>query len=627
MKNKYLKRMDLRVFSAEGGYTLLEMVVGMAIITFISGMIITNMRSFTQSSDVLATAQVMASDIRIAQAHASSIRRHRSEPNNQKASGVWGIYVNSLAGTNNEYVLYADFNAQNYDYNGGIEEDKTVKLPDGVIINKITLSGSGVVNGANVLFEAPGPDAVLNVVGGGGVTEDSIEIEILDTVSNEIKIVFVNKFGLVDVEPAAIVGGGGGGGTIGGLCGDGIVDSYAGETCDMAETKSDFESRVGVYVTFAEWVAIQAQCVACVMGCVDRDSDGYGFYDALISFNCPFPGNDCEDDPDGADDVFFTPDDGVNINPGMLDDCSTFDDVDNNCNGLVDEGGTVTGVLSNIDFESGAIGGVPANWSRTTEKHVTIGITNADALSGSKSILIHQDGGYSYPGFCNFNTCNDLSTVAGINCNWVPGAPNKCSFPNPDVHDLIAPSEYNEGQVLQWPNTNRVSYGKLTYNVSSLTFDVDKMYIVRFYYKGVSDFNNTSKAAFGYTLSWLNQTWDISAYPWLDCETYNANNGAPCLLDNSLCCAHADSAANQVYSYDSEILNIINDNTYNDWTLYVDSFVYTADNDGPGPGKDFTLLRDDTGDKRHEIGISVGRNSTGGGSDLYIDDFQLFRCD
>lgn len=185
------------IFKNKEGYTLVEMIVSLAIISTLSGVIISNIGQFRRGGDVAMAAYLLASDIRVAQGHALSIRKHRNESDIKSPEGCWGIYVNSVVG-DNRYILFGDFNPQDYNYSGGIEEENTIDLPNNISINRITLSGSGVVNNANVIFEAPKPNTIINI--GGGVAQNFIQIELIDDTSLETKTVLVNKFGLVDVQ-------------------------------------------------------------------------------------------------------------------------------------------------------------------------------------------------------------------------------------------------------------------------------------------------------------------------------------------------------------------------------------------------------------------------------------------
>ncbi|OGF24915.1 hypothetical protein A2331_06125 [Candidatus Falkowbacteria bacterium RIFOXYB2_FULL_34_18] len=198
MKNKFLK---IKIkpehpFSPDGerGYTLAEMIVSVAIIAIIASIILANFSEFRKGGDVAMAAQLLSSDIRTAQGHALSIRKHKNDVDTASPVGSWGIY---LANSFDEYYIYGDLN-QDSNYNGGAELDKAIPLPKNIIINQIQLSATGIVLNANILFEPPRPDTILNTAGAGA--EDSIQVELKDITSGETKRVVVNKFGLVDVQ-------------------------------------------------------------------------------------------------------------------------------------------------------------------------------------------------------------------------------------------------------------------------------------------------------------------------------------------------------------------------------------------------------------------------------------------
>ncbi|MCK5320483.1 putative Ig domain-containing protein, partial [Candidatus Parcubacteria bacterium] len=120
----------------------------------------------------------------------------------------------------------------------------------------------------------------------------------------------------------------------GGWCGDGIIQDGYGEECDPNETKIDYESRMGIVIDNATWIAVQAACNYCAMSCLDADGDGYGY---PVNLNCLHFELDCDDRPNGEDGIPGTFDDGANINPGQPDDCTQYDGIDNNCDGKIDD--------------------------------------------------------------------------------------------------------------------------------------------------------------------------------------------------------------------------------------------------------------------------------------------------
>ena len=400
----------------------------------------------------------------------------------------------------------------------------------------------------------------------------------------------------------------------GGYCGDGVVQDGHGEECDINETKADYESRTGIAVDSATWTAIQNVCDNCSMSCVDRDGDGYGY---PTNLNCAYTELDCEDRAEGADGIPGTLDDGANINPDQPDDCTQYDGIDNDCDGQIDEHADTSNVLTNIDFELPDISLLPpgnhypTDWSGAGQVRANVGLTQAEARSGIQSVAIEQDANLEYPGTCTQTICENPGMGK---CTWLAGT-SQCQMNGPDTCHPVPPYIYNQGETLCWGNSHRVMWANLVYNVSTLPFEVGDLYIVRFYYKGNVDFGNRMSTRFTYSIGSGGQCYSKTTYPWWICGW---GFSADCPDRPTHCCYHVLSAANQTNCYTSASIPSVQDNNYPDWTLHSGSFVYSTD---------LAKLLDDSGNRRHEIGIAVGYNSTGpAGSQVYIDDFQLLEC-
>jgi hypothetical protein len=276
--------------------------------------------------------------------------------------------------------------------------------------------------------------------------------------------------------------------------------------------------------------------------------------------------------------------------------------------------------LTNIDFESGVIGSVPNDWSAANQKRSKVGITNKDFKSGSKSVVIHQDSNLNWPGTCSKEICEDLA------CVW-SDANKTCTFSSGD-QSHSAPAVYNQGESLVWGNSNNVMWTKLTYNLAPLNFKLGDTYSVQFYYKGVS--SAAVNIQIGYDLGWTTQcvgydyysalksgySWDgskvVPTPPAGEDPCNSSWLGGTCSEQSNVCCAQAPY---QKQCYNALTMTAIPAGTIDDWTLYSYTFQYTPD---------MEKWLDKNGNKKMEIGLSIGYNSTGNkGTDFYIDDFTV----
>ncbi|MCK5061541.1 hypothetical protein KAR28_03235, partial [Candidatus Parcubacteria bacterium] len=409
----------------------------------------------------------------------------------------------------------------------------------------------------------------------------------------------------------------------GGWCGDGIIQDGYGEECDPNETKTDYENRIGIVIDNATWIATQAACNDCAMSCVDIDGDSYGY---PTNFNCAHVELDCDDRLSGADGILNTLDDGANINPGQPDDCTQYDGIDNDCDGMIDEHADTTEVLSNTDFETiDPASGFPVSWSGSGQIWADVSVVNTDAHSGTHSLLLHQNPNLVYPGTCSQDLCEGTGVYAAGDryvysnkCVWLAGT-SQCDFDDSALCDWDGGQcIYNEGEDFDFfAYANRTMWLSFEYNVSSLAWEVGKMYITKFYYKGHS--SGGFRPMMTYTLGhsrWCNEI--ASNWGSVNCAEGLLNDGTgipTCVNEPTHCCW---SHPFQTRCYEYLPMGTVSAGDYTIWLEHSTTFVYTDE---------MNTHLDTLGNLRNVIGASMGYNSTDAlGTDLYIDDFQILEC-
>jgi len=425
-----------------------------------------------------------------------------------------------------------------------------------------------------------------------------------------------------------------------GWCGDSLVQIGYGETCDPNESQASYEARLGISLSASTWSDIQSACVNCIMNCVDKDGDGYGDKNTQL-INCPASTTafDCVDIPNGPDGLPGTLDDGANINPGEPDNCTQFDRIDNNCNGIVDEFANTNIILKNTDFENiDPNTGFPQFWSTGSESvlgHNWVKVVNTQNHSlgagAQYSLQIHQDPNLIFPGVCSQADCEHPDMVEDIGggvlapkCIWDP-ANSRCYFgyqdncKNKTTQPSGPPYYYNAGESFCWANYMSHTWMSVNYDVSTFLFQTGSTYIVRYFYKGVVDFKNSMSAIMGYTPGFNSQCVDLITYNYSPYSPCPPGAWPPysniCPLNSGYCCVNA----NQQDCYPSVPFNPIIDNNYTNWTMHSDAFVYLSSYN--------SIINYNTGLKQLIIGMIFGRNATGpSGSDVFIDDYQLIEC-
>ena len=240
----------------------------------------------------------------------------------------------------------------------------------------------------------------------------------------------------------------------GGYCGDGIVQEQS-EKCDPLEPLSVFKSRTGnLNIDQAYYDQFIAVCLTqnCQTSCYDQDGDGYGIKKYT---NCTNTAVDCEDRPNGADNLANSADDGININPGQPDNCTQYDGLDNNCNGYIDDKAWLyTSPLWFDNFARGIFNELgPAVATNGSFAKSTIDPTTS-AGGDPKSAKMVQDRQSAAPNYIWPNVCNNLNYTSNSNCTAYGGK----------------------------------SLTGLTWNITNIGLNINQSYVLRFKYKGSANF-------------------------------------------------------------------------------------------------------------------------------------------
>ena len=156
------------------GFTLIELIVVLFIMTLVSSVVLANYGSFRQSTSVLNLANEVALSIRQAQVFGVAVV---GEGIGQAA--VFPRYGVRIGYAPGEYSLFHDLDADNaYDDPGELVE--TFILPNGGSLSACTIDASAVRECGELLiiFVRPNPDAFIYRVGAGALAFPEAEIEI-----------------------------------------------------------------------------------------------------------------------------------------------------------------------------------------------------------------------------------------------------------------------------------------------------------------------------------------------------------------------------------------------------------------------------------------------------------------
>ncbi|MCF7835726.1 MAG: prepilin-type N-terminal cleavage/methylation domain-containing protein [Candidatus Marinimicrobia bacterium] len=183
-----------RVFFCKEGFTLIEVLVVIAITALLSGMVFANYKDSQKRYALAQDAQKLASDIRKAQNMTISgkeIAGVCSGGVGQSCYG-YGVYMEE---DDNFYIIYADW-----------DDDKVYKSSQDGLAETIFLSGVIGINSVSfpngkldIFFKSPDPTTFIN--GASGASVDPAEI-VLGVIGNDAmtKTISVTSSGLIKSE-------------------------------------------------------------------------------------------------------------------------------------------------------------------------------------------------------------------------------------------------------------------------------------------------------------------------------------------------------------------------------------------------------------------------------------------
>lgn len=198
-KNKIKKDRRLVVFLP--GLTLIELMVSLSIIAFVTAIFVTNYQTANKRTDLVMAAQVLVADIHRAQNNSLGLIKYGE----LVPAGGWGISFD-IYNNKNQYTVFADLDEPGtsryrfvdpgeYETNLGA---RIVDLPPQIEISAIRI-GEGTTNqryAANVTFLPPDPQVNIFSM---GATSSVLEIDLKELKNNNVKTIRVNFLGLAEV--------------------------------------------------------------------------------------------------------------------------------------------------------------------------------------------------------------------------------------------------------------------------------------------------------------------------------------------------------------------------------------------------------------------------------------------
>lgn len=192
--------------STKTGFTLVELVISLAIFSIMTALVVARYGSFNQGILLTNLAYDIALTLRTAQSYGLNVKSVRVGTDTNfvdSFAGTYGVHFSSQSGSNTTILFFADngFSPLSYDKDDTTISTLTIKRGSYV---KVVCTGSYDTcstspDTLDVLFKRPDPNAIITSNAASSPTYPYAEIHLLSTDGGTKKIV-VNRVGQITVS-------------------------------------------------------------------------------------------------------------------------------------------------------------------------------------------------------------------------------------------------------------------------------------------------------------------------------------------------------------------------------------------------------------------------------------------
>ena len=188
------------------GFTLVELMVSIAIFGIMTALVVAKYGTFNQSVLLTDLAYDVALTLRTAQTYGLSVTRTGEQNDVDAFQYAYGIHFSKQTNSNKEFILYtvqASDSSPEYRYTsgGGIEVSRFL-LKRGATISNLEVCLSGVscteVNQLDVAFKRPDPSA--RICGNSGQCDAFSAIITIQATDDSTRTVIVRENGQISVS-------------------------------------------------------------------------------------------------------------------------------------------------------------------------------------------------------------------------------------------------------------------------------------------------------------------------------------------------------------------------------------------------------------------------------------------
>jgi len=171
------------------GFTIIELLVSVAIIGLMSTVTVGGFIGARKSSDLTMEAQKMATNARRTEGYALAMKSFQGSFQNTNLNNIsWGLHFQKGSST---YQIFADKDSDG-SYDDSLEKYQDIVMTPGVIISNIY--GTSSATSLDIVYTPPDP--VIGITENGSViASGTVEI----SKDGNVKNIYFNKAGLVDI--------------------------------------------------------------------------------------------------------------------------------------------------------------------------------------------------------------------------------------------------------------------------------------------------------------------------------------------------------------------------------------------------------------------------------------------
>ncbi len=194
------------------GFTMLELSVTIGLVVLLLTLSSISYRRANKRTEIILTAQELASTLRLAENYAASAKTVENNPD----YNIWGLYFDKT--DNRKITMFVDKN-KNGLYDGETEKYKVINLPQQIRVDKLLYDArnDSTVNQVSITFVPPDPKVRMCSHSSGNCTNAWITdpvanpkfnseswtnfyLILADDLNNSSKDVNVNFFGMIDTR-------------------------------------------------------------------------------------------------------------------------------------------------------------------------------------------------------------------------------------------------------------------------------------------------------------------------------------------------------------------------------------------------------------------------------------------